>query len=69
MAKAEAEAIIKALQASIDFLVSNGIAIRQPISDATADASHVAGLIATYDSAIETIINDIPDDEVPDDNA
>lgn len=67
MSKAETTAIIDSLRASIQFLMTNGVGIRQPISDPTADAAHVADLLSSYDTAIDTIISDIPDDpETPD---
>lgn len=62
MAKAEAEAIIKALQETCNFIMTNGVSIRQAISNSTQDAAFVSGLLAAYNTDIETIINDIPDD-------
>lgn len=63
MTKEQCTAIIKAIEETTNFLVTNGISLRNPISDPTADATHVAGLLTAYDTAIEAIISDIPDDE------
>lgn len=62
MSKAEAQAIIKAIQETCNFIMTNGISIRQAISNTTQDAAFVASLLATYDTAMEQIISDIPDD-------
>lgn len=62
MTKDQASAIIKAIEESVTFLMTNGIAPRQQISDATADATYVAGLITGYSTAMDAIIADIPDD-------
>lgn len=68
MSKAEATAIIYAIRDSVDFLMRNGISIRQGISNSTADAAHVDGLLTTYAADIEALVGDIPDDSVPDNN-
>jgi hypothetical protein len=62
MSKAEAQAIIKAIQETCNFIMTNGVSIRQAISNTTQDAAFVASLLATYDTAMEQIISDIPDD-------
>ena len=68
MSKAEATAIINTIRESVDFLMRNGVSIRQGISNSTADAAHVDGLLTTYSAGIDAIIADIPDDDIPDDN-
>lgn len=65
MNKAEATAIINAIRESVDFLMRNGISIRQGITNSTADAAHVEGLLTAYSANIDAIIADIPDDENP----
>lgn len=65
MSKAEASAIINTIRESVDFLMRNGISIRQGISNSTADATHVDSLLTAYSSGIDAIIADIPDDEPP----
>ena len=62
MSKAEAQALIKAIQETCNFIMTNGVSIRQAISNTTQDAAFVASLLATYDTAMEQIISDIPDD-------
>ena len=62
MSKAETQAIIKAIQETCNFIMTNGVSIRQAISNTTQDAAFVASLLATYDTAMEQIISDIPDD-------
>ena len=70
MSKAETTAIIDAIRESVGFLMTNGMSIRQGISNSTQDAAHVASLLSGYSSDIDTIIANIPDDnaDTPDDN-
>lgn len=72
MSKAETTAIIDAIRESVGFLMTNGMSIRQGISNSTQDAAHVSSLLAGYSSDIDAIIANIPDDpdnpDVPDDN-
>lgn len=63
MTKEQCTAIIRAIEETTNFLMTNGISIRNPISDPTADATYVTGLLTAYDTAMEAIISDIPDDE------
>lgn len=63
MSKAETTAIINAIRESVSFLMTNGMSIRQGISNSTQDAAHVTSLLAGYSSDIDAIIANIPDDE------
>lgn len=62
MSKAETTAIIDAIRESVSFLMTNGMSIRQGISNSTQDAAHVSSLLAGYSSDIDAIIANIPDD-------
>lgn len=65
MTKEQCTALIKAIQQTAVFMMQNGVSIRNAISNTTADATYVAGLISDYGDAIDAIIDDIPDDETP----
>lgn len=60
MSNDQCEAIIKAIAAAAEFLFTNGVPIRQPIGDATNDTTAKAAAVTTFETAIETIINDLP---------
>lgn len=62
MTKDQCEAIIRAIQETTNFIMTNGITIRDRISDPAEDADYVESLLATYGSAIDAIIANIPDD-------
>lgn len=63
MTKEQCTAIIRAIQETTNFIMTNGITIRSQISDPTADATYVASLLTAYGTAIDAIIANIPDDE------
>lgn len=65
MTKEQCTALIKAIQQTAVFMMQNGVSIRNAISNTTADAVYVSGLISDYGDAIEAIIDEIPDDETP----
>lgn len=60
MTNDQCEAIIKAIAAAAEFLFTNGVPIWQPIGDATNDTTAKAAAVTTFETAIETIINDLP---------
>lgn len=62
MTKDQCEAIIRAIQETTNFIMTNGITIRDRISDPAEDADYVQALLTTYGAAIDAIINNIPDD-------
>lgn len=60
MSNDQCEAIIKAIATAAEFLFTNGVPIWQPIGDATNDTTAKAAAVTTFETAIETIINDLP---------
>lgn len=62
MSNDQCEAIIKAIATAAEFLFTNGIPIWQPIGDAANNATAKADAVTTFETAIETIINDLPDE-------
>ena len=65
MTKEQCEAIVKAIQAAANFLFLNGVKNWDPVGDASANATALGAASAAFDTAIEAIINDIPDDNSP----
>lgn len=63
MTKEQCTAIIRAIEETTNFIMTNGITIRNTISDPTEDVTYVQGLLAAYGTAIDAIIANIPDDE------
>lgn len=62
MTKDQCEAIIRAIQETTNFIMTNGITIRDRISDPAEDADYVQTLLTAYGTAIDAIIANIPDD-------
>lgn len=62
MTKEQCEAIIRAIEESTIFVMTNGISVRDKLSDPTSDATHVTALLTAYSTAIDAIIANIPDD-------
>lgn len=62
MSNEQCEAIIKAIATAAEFLFTNGVPIWQPIGDSDNNATAKAAYITTFETAIETIINDLPDE-------
>lgn len=62
MTKDQCEALIRTIQETTNFLMTNGITIRDRISDPSEDADHVQALLTVYGTAIDAIIASIPDD-------
>lgn len=58
----QCEAIIKAIATAAEFLFTNGVPIWQPIGDQDNNATAKAAAVTTFETAIETIINDLPDE-------
>lgn len=62
MTNAQCEAIINAIKESVSFLYTNGIPIRERISDASTDAAAVSALVTAYEATMDGIISDLPDE-------
>lgn len=62
MTKEQCESIIKAIQSATNFLFLNGVKGWDQIGDLSANATALATASAAFDTEIEAIINDIPDD-------
>lgn len=60
MSNDQCEAIIKAIAAAAEFLFANGVPIWQPIGDSDNNATAKAAAVTTFETAIDTIINDLP---------
>lgn len=60
MSNDQCEAIIKAIATAAEFLFTNGVPIWQPIGDAANNTTAKADAVTTFETAIETIINDLP---------
>lgn len=58
----QCEAIIKAIAAAAEFLFTNGVPAWQQKGDPTNDTTAKAAAVTTFETAIETIINDLPDE-------
>ena len=65
MSKESVSALIKAIQATTDLLVSKGLTRRQQLVSKTSDDSYVQDLEDVYSSGIDTIVENIPDDPPP----
>ena len=65
MTKDQCTAIINAIKESVDFIMTTGIAQRTKVSDPANDATYVNSLVTGYDTAIQAIITNIPDDNTP----
>lgn len=61
MTKEQTTAIIEAIQETATFFMTNGMTIRDKISDPEEDADRVEALLADYAAAMQTIIDNIPD--------
>lgn len=62
MTKDQCTAIINAIKESVDFIMTNGVSQRERVSDLNNDAAYVNSLVTSYDTVIQTIITNIPDD-------
>lgn len=62
MTKDQCIAIIRAIEETTNFIMTNGITIRNSISDPVSDAAFVQELLSDYGDAIDSIIDTIPDD-------
>lgn len=61
MTKEQCEAIIRAIEESTKFIMTNGLSSRERLSDPTSDAAYVESLLTAYSTAIDAIINNIPE--------
>lgn len=62
MTKEQTAAIIEAIQTTATFFMENGLTLRDRFVDPDEDNTQVQALLTEYATAIETIINSIPDD-------
>lgn len=62
MTKDQCAAIIRAIQETTNFIMTNGITIRNAISDPSSDSAYVQDLLDAYGASIDAIIDTIPDD-------
>lgn len=60
MSNDQCEAIIKAIATAAEFLFTNGVPIWQPIGDSDNNSTAKAAAVTTFETSIETIINDLP---------
>lgn len=60
MSNDQCEAIIKAIATAAEFLFANGVPAWQQKGDPTNDTTAKADAVTTFETAIDTIINDLP---------
>lgn len=55
-------AIIKAIETATEFLFYKGVSIREKVGDSTSDEASKTADITAFAAAMDTIINDLPDE-------
>lgn len=62
MSNAQCEAIIKAISVATEFLFANGIPLWKEKGDASANATAMNDALDGFETRIEQIVSDLPDE-------